>query len=276
MKLYRTNTMIDNRNVNIEHDRSSLIQIHDKPQELPHSSDKTSERLQHIDMMDFQSKISMILRGHLKQSGTNIPLQKGLYGVKIILKTPRPLVELPLLDTMKSILDGIDSELIANDAYIYNCKIDYLHTPLTSRATKTRPHDYLDIEIIDLTLQKVIVKVDGLNTFVVPKRSPYLLYSQDDEYIYPHLELYHIEVVSTLKKDGFQIPAASKYSVKIVFSGAIKSNDLDNMAKCYLPILLEDSNVDTSNIVSLELTKICKQSVNGSSSIHIHCNPVQP
>ncbi|MDC3418609.1 hypothetical protein [Aquibacillus salsiterrae] len=264
-KLINSTAIIQNKVIAIEHDKSKIIKIYDQPLEMPHFSEVGSERLQHIDMMDFQGKISMILRTQMMKVGIQTPLKKGQYSINIVVRTPRMLADLPLLETMKSILDGINGEIIFNDADIYHCRIKYVQYRLTPRATKVRPHDLIDITINDLALNQTLVSVRGFNTYIVPKRMPYVLNAEDDVYFYPLHEFYHLHVSDVLQKEGFQIKSPHQCSVKLEFRGGVASKDIDNMAKCYLPILTEGGFLCNQEIISLELSK--NNQSNGTGAI---------
>lgn len=248
-------TSIDNKNILIDHDGSKLIYIHDQPIELPHSSSKKSQRLQHIDMLDFQDRIAMASRIRMKQRGISLPLARGRYRMEISIESSRDLKQLPLCDTMKSIMDGVDEEVIYNDADIYECSITYQALRCKSRQPASRSEDIVSYKIIDLSTGRSVVNVAGLNTYIVPKKVPYLLNRLKDEYIYVHFEGYYSYIWDALKLDKFAAPTANTYNVRMHFKGSIQSKDLDNMARCYLPLLYETKDIREDNIIKLELSK---------------------
>jgi len=259
----------------IEHDGGSHIVIHDQPMEMPHSSSKGTERLQNTSMMDFQGKISMVLRAIANQKNIQLPLPKGVYGVDINITTSRSHKELNLLDSVKAIVDAINREIVFNDAEIYSLKINLYFTSSGSRKRTSIPSDSIDLRVYDHLTQNTILQFNSLTTYIVSKSKPMLFGGFDEENFYPHIELLHHPVGQLIYKDGFKIAAANEYAVKLHFKGAVQSKDLDNMAKTYLPILYGTQVVTPHNIVKLELLKEHESNTTGTIDIRVNCNNVQ-
>ncbi|WP_026908406.1 hypothetical protein [Paucisalibacillus globulus] len=267
---------IMDRNVLIEHDGGSHILLHDQPLEMPHTSSKGTNRLQSTSMMDFQGKISMVLRAIASQKGVILPLLKGEYGVEINISTPRPRKELPILESVKAIIDAINNEIVSNDAEIYSLRVNLYSSKPGSRMRESMPYDSIDLRIYDVLTQTTKLQFNGLTTYIVPKSNPILSGGFDDENFYPHIELLHQPMRELLYKDGFEIAASNHYAVKLHFNGAIQSKDLDNMAKTYLPILYGTQIVTPFNIVKLELSKEHVSNSIGYIDIRVNCNSMQP
>ncbi|WP_099159031.1 hypothetical protein [Virgibacillus ndiopensis] len=276
MKLQKIYANVQGRNVLIEHDQHTYIYIHDQPKELPHASSKSDDRLQNINMMDFQSKISMVLRTQAKQQGIHFPIKKGKYGVEITVTTQRPSTEVPIVETAKAIIDAVNKEVVPDDDNIYYLKIRVQRHSSRSRTNKSSPSDKIALSINDLTIKKTVVKLQELCTYIVPKTNPSLVNGCDEEFFYPHLELYPHYVWQALSKDGFQMSRANESSVKLSFTGAVQSKDLDNMVKCYLPIMFQTQSLKPSNVVELELFKVDDPNAKGSIEMHVNCNSMQP
>ncbi|MEN1966600.1 hypothetical protein WMZ97_00865 [Lentibacillus sp. N15] len=276
MKLRKLNTNISGRNVLIEHDQHMYIQLHDQPKELPHASSKSDDRLQDISMMDFQGKISMVLRAHAKQLGIHLPLNNGMYGVEIYITTQRPPNDVPIVQTTKAIVDAINNEVVCDDDEIYRLKINVRRFTSRSRANKSVPLDKVTLSIVDMTMNRTVIGFKELCTFIVPKRNPFLVNGRDEEFFYPHLELYPHYVWQALSKDGFQMSSADECAVRLSFTGAVQSKDLDNMAKCYLPIMFQSQSLEESNVVALELLKVHDPNTKGLIEMHVNCNSTQP
>jgi len=267
---------IFNEKIMIEHDMNNYIHIHDQPKEMPHSSNKTLNRLQNITMMDFQAKLSMVLRAIAKHHNINLPLPKREYGIDIKITTKRQIEELPIINTAKAIIDAINKEVINNDAEIFYLKVNIYPIPSKSRNANSKPSDEIDLDIYDLSSNQTIIGFKRLTTYIVTKDSPYLAGGFDDEFFYPHIEMYYYPVRQALLKDGFRISTANSYSVKMCFAGAVQSKDLDNMAKTYLPIMKDIAAFNYSDILEIELYKKHCSHRNASVEIFVDCNSLQP
>lgn len=263
---------VSNNKVILEHDGSGYICINDLPIQLPHQSSSEAKRLQHTDMMDFQGIISMVVRAQMKQKGISLPFKGGRYRLDILITTSRDLNALPLCETMKSIMDGINREVIPNDADIYECTIKYQQRHRLSRHPKGRADDVIDLVIIDLSTGQLLVNIAGLNTYIVPKKSPILLNRHEDELWNLHYEFYYVDVWDALSRDQFRVSNANSYNVRMDFCGLIHLKDLDNMARCYLPLLYETKNIREDNIVMLELYKEVNTSNSDYVKISVTCN----
>ena len=268
-------TTINNKSIKLEHDEKSYVKIYDQPIEMPHFSDSKTDRLQHVIMMDFQAKLSMVMRAQAKQNKLSLPLPKSKYGVTIKVTTIRDKKELPILLTAKAIVDAINKEVIDNDADIYSLKVEINPVSARSRRAKSKPTDEIDLEVYDVVSMKSLIRFQGLNTYIVPKSKPVLAGGFDAEYFYPDRELYHTYVQETLNRKGFVVSAADAYSVKLNFTGAVQSKDIDNMAKTYLPILESMPSFKADNILSLELYKE-HEDTHASVEIYVNCNSMQP
>ncbi|EJL46188.1 hypothetical protein PMI08_01256 [Brevibacillus sp. CF112] len=166
--------------VRLTYDSVSYYCIHEEPRELPHDTyyepdeDEEIQRQQSVLMMAFQEKVAMLLRAKSKSVGILLPLPKGKYRVDITVTTPRYADEIPLLLVMKSVLDGINKEIIENDREIYECNIRYDQKPVYSKSTKPTSDESLKIEIYDMvSLGAPKIEVSG-DFYIVPKQSPIL------------------------------------------------------------------------------------------------------
>ncbi|GEL78681.1 hypothetical protein [Tenuibacillus multivorans] len=258
---------INHQSLNIQHNGSSFIKILDEPLEMPHSSTYNSLRLQDISMLDFQSRISMVFRAIARDKGVRLPLRGGEYGVEILLKSKRSNDDLSLLETTKAIIDGINSEVIENDAAIFHVKVRKVNKSIKVRA-KNKPSDELDVSIKELNANRSALDFAGLTTHLSLKKSPYLIDGVDAELFYPHIELIHYDISEALRVDGFNI-VTSIGALKMCFEGSVISKDLDNMAKTYTPILNELHNDYTRNIEELELIKIPQSKDKANVSISL-------
>ena len=263
---------VSDNKVLLEHDGARYICIHDIPFQFPHQSLPEAERLQHTDMIDFQDRISMVVRAQMKQVGVVLPFKSSRYRLEISITTSRDLQEIPLCETMKSIMDGINGEVIPNDADIYECTIKYQQQHRLSRHPKGRADDVIDLVIIDLSTGQLLVNIADLNTYIVPKKSAILLNRHEDELWNLHYEFYYVDVWDALNRDQFRLPNANSYNVRMDFCGSIHTKDLDNMARCYLPLLYETKNIREDNIVMLELYKEVNTSNSDYVKISVTCN----
>lgn len=254
----------------LQHDYQSKIKILDQPMEMNHFSEFYSNRLQDLSMMDFQAKLTMVLRVKLKQLRVKLPLVHGKFELNIVIHSPRHLSELPLLDCMKGIMDAINKEIILDDDCIYKCTLDIHQTSIKSKSVKSRSQDLIDIKVSDMTTMNTVVDIKSINTFVVPKKHPLVLNQEEDIFFFMHKEMYHLFIIEELQKDSFKVKPSSKYSVKMNFVGDIASKDLDNIAKCYWPVLIEGNILLEQQITSLELNK--RDLVTGKPFIEININ----
>lgn len=255
-----------NKAVNLNHDGKSFISIQDEPIELPHSSPKTVKKLQDIQMMDFQSKVSALLSLSTANAGLSLPLSTGQYKVEITVQSHRLPAELPLLSVMKSVVDGINKQIIADDQYVYQCDIQYISSKRKIRPSQ--PKDFLTVVIYDMNSGQEIAGFRSVNIHVVPKSSPHVYDFDNDVYFYPKEDFYYQSVADGLINDGMRIPDYDAYAVSMKFEGSIKSKDLDNMARVYYPILHE-LGVKEERIYSLSLLK--QSSINPCTEISILC-----
>ena len=97
-------------------------------------------------------------------------MPKGKYRVDITVNTPRPTDEIPLLLVIKSVLDGINKEIIENDRQVYECNIRYDHKPVYSNASKSTSHESLKIEIFGMVSSGVPIIEVSDNFYIVPKQ----------------------------------------------------------------------------------------------------------
>ncbi|WP_026701727.1 hypothetical protein [Salibacterium aidingense] len=268
--LSRIKTYIKKREVDIDHNNSSYICIHDQPKEMPHETDRRANRLQDINMMDFQSKVTMLLRANLKENQQQCPLPKGMYRVEIMVETSRRVDELPLLPVMKSVIDSFDREVVANDYDIYQCDIQYRY--VGAKTGKTNPDDFLTVQCFDMYSDILLVDFQSVNINIEPKVKPHVLNFDEHTYFFPEHDFYYVSIVDALHQNNIQCKASKTYAVDINFSGSIVNKDIDNMAKVYYPILSEGLGVQEDYITTLCLRKCKTIDIQSCIEIDIQCN----
>jgi hypothetical protein len=246
------------RNIQIQHDRVSQITIFDEPLIEPY--EHTERRvinevplLQNIPMMDFQSKIAMLFRGPLTSQGIQVPL-KGVFEVDIELQSFRSLDELPLLDVMKSVIDGLNNEIVVNDQSLYACSIGYKN--LKTKPSRIKPSDVLSVALFERigNRRRLIHAADDVNIYVVPKKDPLFLdYDNDALWSFDVHDQRDI-ICDALRADGMRIAGGGPIKLTLNFEGSIMDKDLDNMARVYFK-LLENLGLQSRYVHRIDLAK---------------------
>ncbi|MCM3560725.1 hypothetical protein M4D70_17250 [Brevibacillus borstelensis] len=221
-------------------DSSSYFCVHEEPRELSHDTyyeldDGTKiERQQSVVMMAFQEKVSMLLRAKSKSVGIPLPLPKGEYRVDITVTTQRQADDVPPLLVMKSVLDGINKEIVENDRQIYECNIRYHYKKRYANASQYRSNESLKIALFDLgSSGGPIIEVSG-DIYIVPKQSP-ILRDGGDRLLTDDADR-HRYLARPLKRK-MKIAPCKSYSIEMCFTGDTDDKDIDNMALIYYPIL---------------------------------------
>lgn len=224
------------------HDGSSTIEILGEPhsQSIEYDSTKEEGILQSIQMMDFQAKVAMLLRAELKRMGMLPPLPAERYRVEIDVVSRRPKKELPLIEVMKSVVDGINKEIIGNDRSIYECCITNAG-PQNVQSRSTQPLDNLSVRIYPLSANtgSPVVSFSDVPIYIVPKEEPLLIDFDNDTRWEPYNWDLQKDVAETLQNDGMQLSGVGgPLQVNMTFiGGKVAGMDIDNMARVYLPIL---------------------------------------
>jgi len=260
MKTSMSNVSVNlgNRKIKIQHDRATQITIFDEPQEQPYEHTERHVMnevplLQNIPMMDFQAKIAMLFRGPLTVQGISLPL-KGIFEVDIELKSYRGLDELPLLDVMKSVIDGLNNEVVENDQSICACSFEYKN--LMNKPQRTKPLDVLSVALFKrIGKQRTLIHAaDDVSIYVVPKKEPLFLdYDNDALWSFDvHDEL--DSMYDALHASGMSIAGGGPIKLTMNFEGGVMGKDLDNMARMYFR-LLEKLGLQSRDVHRIDLTK---------------------
>lgn len=245
----------------VEHDKSHAIRIWDEPLNVRISYDTDVDEgvLQSIPMMQFQSKVAMLLRAELKSKGEPLPLPSDQYRVEVDIESTKSAAELPLIEVMKSVVDGLNKEIIANDRSVYECSIRYFAGRRKSKKYPARPTDKLSVRVYSLrsTTTQPIVSFKSVPLHAVPKATPHLMDWENTLLLPLNTEFYQDDISAALSQDGMKIAGAGPYQVSMTFTGvSALSKDVDNMARAYLPIL-KQLGLNNNDIHSIRL---CKQS----------------
>ena len=247
------------QNIQIQHDRVSQITIFDEPLEEPyeHMTRKAINGvplLQNIPMMDFQAKIGMLFRGPITLQGIQLPL-KGIFEVEIVLESSRGPDELPLLSVMKSVVDGLNREIVADDHSIYACSIDYKY--LKTKPSLTKPSDVLSVALFERNGKRrtLVHAADDVNIYVVPKKDPLFLdYNNDALWSFDVHDQRDI-IFDALRADGMRFAGGGPIKLNMNFEGSVMYKDLDNMARVYFK-LLEKLGLQSRNVHRIDLAKV--------------------
>lgn len=234
--------------------------------------DTSGRILQNVPMMDFQAKVSMLLRMALKDANVVPPLT-GQFKVEISIKTDRPVGEIPLLYVAKSIMDGINKEIIIDDHSIFSCSISYKQRKSKSKTPRTKSPDELEIRLFgcNSSSNTPVISLMPTRIHVVPKAEPLLLNYEIDARLSLQDDFYPIAVSDDLLKDGMRVAGRGPVRLQMSFLGNVLSKDIDNMARMYYPILenlgllhddvwqldlIKQQAVGTKSYVEMELFKI--------------------
>jgi Holliday junction resolvase RusA-like endonuclease len=254
--------------VEIEHDGYSTIIIYGEPinesidydpQERARGLEYTNamDTLQSIDMMDFEANIAMLLRAILKDQQQPVPLHTGIYSIEIEVASSRTTLELPLIGVIKSVIDGVNKEIVGNDVTVYEATIRYTKAKVRSRGASTRPADELTVSIyaIDGGIKHFVVGFDRAPLHVVPKVKPSLLDDEQQSLWWVYNEELQEQVATALDSDGMQIPIGGAKEVSMTFTDNLVSKvDIDNMARAVYPIL-NKLGVSDGDVHSIHLVK---------------------
>lgn len=257
---------IGNQQVQIQHDGISQITIMDKPLGEPYEHKKRRvmndgvHLLQNIPMMDFQAKIAMLFRGPLTYQGFRLPVS-GVFEVEIELASCRGLDELPLLSVMKSVIDGLNMEIVANDQLIFASTIEYKN--LKVKPSPTKPPDLLSVALFERISNKrrLVHAVDDVPIYVIPKQEPLFFdYDNDAQWSFD-VEDRRDSIADALHADGMRVAAGGPIKLTMNFEGRVKDKDLDNMAKVYFKLLgklgLQDRDVYHIHLAKEQAIKGC-------------------
>lgn len=249
------------KTITVEHDQMRFIRIFDEPIGLPYEHEgkrgvqNESHMLQHIPMMDFQAKITSLLRAVLKDAKIPYPL-KGQFRVEIDVTTSRSISEMPLLLLMKSVVDGINKEIVTDDHCIFSCSIKYNWRARNRRSAVTKSPDVLSVRLFDYnsSSSSPVVEFKQVHVHVVPKADPLILdYLRDVRWPLGNYD-YQDDVAAALRNDGMQIAVGGPYRLHLLFLGNILSKDVDNMARMYYPIL-QQLGLRNEDVREIVLTK---------------------
>ncbi|MFI8713224.1 hypothetical protein [Brevibacillus brevis] len=243
----------------VEHDKSSTIRIWDEPtgDSLSYDPSTGDGVLQSIQMMAFQANISMLLRAELKSNGQPLPLPSDQYRVEVTIESTKSATELPLIEVMKSVVDGLNKEIIANDRSVYECGIRYIAVRQTSKKYTSTPKDKLSVDVYSLhsTTKQPIVSFKSVPLNVVPKSTPHLMDRENTLLLPLNTWFYQDDIAASLSQDGMKITGAGPYQVSMTFTGvSALSKDVDNMARIYLPILMQ-LGLSSDEIHDIRLSK---------------------
>jgi hypothetical protein len=269
--MHTVSVNLGNRNILIQHDKVSQITIFDEPLKEPYEHTKRRAvndvpLLQNIPMMDFQAKIAMLFRGPLIRQGIQLPI-KGLFEVDIELKSSRELDELPLLSVMKSVVDGLNNEIVVDDQSLCACSIEYKN--LKTKPSPTKPSDVLSVALFERIgkQRRLIQAADDVHIYVVPKMEPLFLDYDNDALWSFDVHDQRDSIFDALHADGMSIAGGGPIKLTMNFEGSVKDKDLDNMARVYFK-LLEKLGLRSRDVHRIDLTK--EQAVKGCTRISLN------
>lgn len=260
--------------VDIQTDTHSTVIISEPPEGLSVLVvDETRHQL--TSMMAFQENVSMLFRATLASRGIVFPLSKGRFKVLVRLKSNRSISELhlptlkytisssPLVNVLKSVLDGLNGQVISNDSHIYEAEIVYEKKPKVQRSKL----DDLEIELYDLSKGQMtlIAKVAEV-LYVVPKETPMFLESNNSS-IYMH-NTHHEEFAAQLKPI-MNLPKYKHYHIDSEFMGDVQRLDVDNMAKIYVPVF-NGLGIHNDDVHRITLRKRSKKAHTGSVVLRLN------
>lgn len=280
MKLiHKTQTQYEGRSILIEHDRKCYIRIFDEPEGLPYEHEgkrnvhNETHMLQDIQMMDFQAKVSSLLRMSLQDAGMSYPLI-GEYNIEIEINSSRGLSEIPLIAVLKSIMDGINRQIVADDKSISSCSLRYQRRAVALRNKVSRSSDDLTVRIFDCNASSSMPVAEFNNVFmhVVPKVEPLKLDADNDTILLFGEYDYQEAIAVSLQKDGMRIIGGRPYRINFLFLCKTLANDIDNMARMYYPVL-EHLGLGNHDVVEVVLAKQ-KSKPKGKSCVQIVMTPV--
>lgn len=245
----------------VEHNQQGAIRIFDEPRGLSYEHavkrgiQNEKHMLQDIQMMDFQAKVSSLLRMSLKDEGETYPLT-GEYRVEVEITSSRNLSELPLLSTLKSVMDGINKQIILDDSSMLSCSIKYSGRAMTPRSGVTKSPDELTVRLFDCQSSSnvPVAEFEDVPVYVVPKAESIKLDWNNDARFTFEEDDYQEAVASALQNEGIQISGGGPHKINLLFRGNVSTKDIDNMARMYYPIL-EHLGLHSQDVVEVILAK---------------------
>lgn len=267
--------------VDVKHDGCSTITIYGEPidasidydpQQRARGLENTNSMdvLQSVDMMDFEANIAMLLRADLKDQQQTVPLRTGKYNIEIDVISSRTLLEIPLIGVVKSVIDGVNKEIVGNDVTIYGATIKYVKAKSPSRINLSRPFDKLSVNLytIDAGIKSFVVGFDKVPIHVVPKVKPKLIDDDQQSLWWIYNEELQEQVATALINDGMQIPIGGPKRIDMTFINDLVSKmDIDNMARAVYPVL-NKLGVSDDDVHTIHLYKQV-QTGGQKSSVHV-------
>lgn len=248
-------------NILVEHNQKEFIRIFDEPRGLSYEHagkrgiKNETHMLQDIQMMDFQAKVSSLLRMCLKDAGVSYPMA-GKYSVEVEISSSRDVNELPLLSVLKSVMDGINKHIICDDSLISSCSIKYSWRSVAPKRGVTKSPDTLTVRLFDChsASNVPVAEFKDVSVYVVPKSEPIKLDWNNDTRFAFEEDDYQEALSTALKRDGMQISGGRPYKINLLFLGNVSTKDIDNMARMYYPIL-EHLGLHSQDVVQVVLNK---------------------
>lgn len=258
-----TKIAVDSDPYSLTHDSSNTFKIGGKPLSYTHVTKKGTRQLQAIEMMQFQNKIQSIFRADLLGRQLSIPLNLNMVEIQIEVLSSRTVVDVPLLMIMKSILDGLNNNILRDDSVVYRCSINYTFKKRLARQSLRTPSDWLSVTIIDLSSSHVVASLNDINIHLVPKKEPLVLDFDNDYAIFNLYEDEYLDsIYNGLSTTNFAVPIQSCYEVTMKFSGALKSVDIDNLALVYYRLIEDSQYMNLNRVTSISLEKTYNSKVN--------------
>lgn len=237
---------VENDMVNVEHDGSSIIAIFGEPIDFPieHNPSvrargmgmgkkRVMDILQSIDLMDFQANVGMLLRAELKDQQIPVPLPKDRYRVEIDVVSSRPASDIPLIGVIKSVIDGVNKEIIGNDVTIEEAFINYRIAGKSKRSYPSLSMDRLSVRIfsVDSGVAVPVVSFADAPLHIVPKIEPKILDKDIQSTWHIYAEELQAQATAALINDGMKIHTGS-IRIDMTFTGIkVLGMDVDNMAR---------------------------------------------
>lgn len=269
----------DGRTIVVEHNQQYFIRIFDEPRGLSYNHEgkrsvqNETHVLQDIQMMDFQAKVSSLLRMSLKDAGTPYPLT-GEYRIEVEISTSRGVGELPLLLTLKSVMDGVNKQIVVDDSSVSSCSIKYRGQAVSLSSGVTKSPDELTVKLFDCNSSSnvPVAEFEDVPIHVVPKSEPLKLDWNNDTLFTFEEDDYQEVLAAALQNDGMQISGGGPYKINLLFLGNVSTKDIDNMARMYYPIL-EHLGLHSQDVVEAILAKQ-QVTTTGQSCIQIIASSV--
>lgn len=127
---------------------------------------------------------------------------------------------------MKSILDGLNRNILRDDSVVYRCCINYTFKKRLARQSIRTPSDGVSITIVDLKTSHIIASLNDINIIYGSEKEPLVL---DFESGYVIFNLYEDEYLDGIYKGlsitNFVVPIQVCYEVtSYIFSDSIRNN----------------------------------------------------